>query len=293
MGSDVLGRVLSTLSRIDLLTVQSAADLQTRVDRKYVVPPSVVHQVIEHLESELCVLEIDGSRQSRYESVYFDTPGLECFRAAAHGRRQRVKVRTRSYLDSGLCMLEVKRVSARGSTIKERLDHPLASRSVLDARGRDFLLQHGVPQDMVSSLGVRLVTDYYRTTLLSSDGSRTTLDTDLRCITPDGTSCGVGDLIVLETKSAGHPTIVDRALWRLGCRPEPISKYGTGLAALSPQLPANKWNRTLRRHFEPGGATAAKATEKSDESTASVSAARTSLPRHARSVVFEPAELVG
>src|SRR5438034_451600 len=85
----LLGGALSTLSRIDLLTVQTAADLQTRVDRKYVVPPGAVHRVISELEAELCVLEIDGARQSRYESVYFDTPALDCYRAAAHGRRHR------------------------------------------------------------------------------------------------------------------------------------------------------------------------------------------------------------
>jgi hypothetical protein len=195
------------------------------------------------------VLEIEAARQSRYESVYFDTPALDSYRAAAHGRRHRVKVRTRSYLDSGLCMLEVKRVSARGSTIKDRLDYPLLSRQRIEPSGRAFLLDHGMGPAVVDALGVTLVTDYLRTTMLAADGSRVTIDRGLRCVSPEGNTCGIGDLAVVETKSAGLPSVVDRALWRLGHRPEPLSKYGTGLAALTPSLPANKWNRTLQRHF--------------------------------------------
>lgn len=249
MSSESFDTALASMSSIDLLTIQSAADLQTRVDRKYVIPPAAVGRVISGLESNLCVLEVGNSRQSRYESVYFDTPGFDSYRAAAHGRRRRVKVRTRSYLDSGLCMLEVKRVSARGSTIKERLDYPIRNRDRIEPGGRDFLLAHGVEPSMVDTLVVTLVTDYLRTTMLASDGSRVTIDRGLRCGSPTGSTCGIGDLIVLETKSAGLPTVVDRALWRLGYRAVPISKYGTGLAALTPSLPANKWNRTLRRHF--------------------------------------------
>ena len=249
MSIDELDGVVASMSSIDLLTIQAAADLQTRFDRKYLVSPATAAHLIRALESQLCVLEIDGARQSRYESVYFDTPELHSYRAAAHGRRLRFKIRTRSYVDSGLCMLEVKRVSARGGTIKDRLDYPLHSRHRIEESGRDFLLHHGVGPAVVDALGVTLVTDYLRTTLLAEDGSRVTIDRGLRCVSPEGNSCGIGDLAVVETKSTRLPTAVDRALWRLGHRPEPISKYGTGLAALTPSLPANKWNRTLQRHF--------------------------------------------
>ena len=55
------------------------------------------------------VLEIDGPRAaSRYRSVYFDTPDLDSYLAAARRRRRRFKIRIRSYLDSGRHFLEVK-----------------------------------------------------------------------------------------------------------------------------------------------------------------------------------------
>ncbi len=241
--------MLGALSSIDLPTLLAAAALQTRTDRKYLIPRTAIADMVHALEPHLVALEIDGRRQSRYESMYFDTPGLDCYLAAAHNRRRRMKVRTRTYLESGACLLEIKRVSARGQTIKERLDHPVGARHAIGPTGRAFLLERGVTAPMVDDLRVRLVTDYRRATLLDSAGARITLDTGLRCTAPDGTRCGLDDLVVVETKSPGPPTGFDRALWARGIRPVPISKYGTGLAALEPSIPANKWNRTLRRHF--------------------------------------------
>jgi hypothetical protein len=54
---------------------------------------------------------------------------------------------------------------------------------------------------------------------------------------------------VVETKSANLPSQSDRWLWAHGIRPSRISKFCTGLAALHPELPANKWHRTLQKHW--------------------------------------------
>ena len=62
-------------------------------------------------------------------------------------------------------------------------------------------------------------------------------------------SYGAQGLVVVETKSGQSPSIADRYLWRAGIRPSKISKYATGLAALNPQLPANKWQRTIGQYL--------------------------------------------
>ena len=54
---------------------------------------------------------------------------------------------------------------------------------------------------------------------------------------------------IVESKSAGRPNELDRLLWHAGHRPSGISKFGTGTAALRPELPDNKWSRTLRGPF--------------------------------------------
>jgi len=57
------------------------------------------------------------------------------------------------------------------------------------------------------------------------------------------------EMAIVETKTAARVSQADRLLWRSGRRPTQISKYGTGLAALRPELPSTKWHRILRRHF--------------------------------------------
>src|SRR5207244_5693047 len=90
---------------ISLDDLVESADLQVRMDRKYFVPAATFRLLIGELGPEFKVLEIDGQRTFDYESVYFDTPELLTYRAHLKGRRRRFKVRTRTYLNSGLCML--------------------------------------------------------------------------------------------------------------------------------------------------------------------------------------------
>ena len=67
------------------------------------------------------MLDIDGRRVFGYESTYFDTPDCEQYRAHRQGRRRRYKVRSRSYVDTGLSMFEVKTKGLRGATVKHRM----------------------------------------------------------------------------------------------------------------------------------------------------------------------------
>ena len=94
---------IDTLPPISLTDLGKTASLLTRKDRKYLVPMSVARLLVE--QDRMQILEIDGRRTFHYESVYFDTPERASYLAAAQKRRRRFKVRTRSYLDSGLCSL--------------------------------------------------------------------------------------------------------------------------------------------------------------------------------------------
>ena len=237
---------LSRLRPVSLDQVQAAADLQTRIDRKYLVSETTASAMVRALADRTAVLEIGGERDFGYESVYFDTPDLDSYRGSAHGRRRRFKVRTRSYLESGLCVLEVKTASGRGETVKERIEYDLDNRSALNSQAHQFLGAKGLGG---YPLFATLSTHYRRSTLLDPDGARATFDAGLICRSPDGRQVQLGDQVLVETKSAGSATTLDRLLWSAGQRPIRVSKYCTGLAALHSDLPANKWNRTLRMHF--------------------------------------------
>jgi len=94
-----------------------------------------------------------------------------------------------------------------------------------------------------------LTTRYRRSTLVDPDGpSRLTIDRAVTCTDRDDSTASVVG-VVIETKTAGPPSRFDRWLWAQGHRPIRLSKYCTGLAALRPNLPANKWHRTLSQHL--------------------------------------------
>ena len=276
------------LTTTTLAELNSAAGLLTRVDRKYLVPLTCAQNLVDGLTPHARVLAIDERRRFSYTSTYFDTPGLEAFMFAARKRRRRFKVRTRTYLDSGLCFLEVKTCGARGSTVKRRMGYHADDASRLTGPGRAFvaacLAGTGVTgsaaaREVAAALRPVLTTTYERTTLhLPRTEARATIDTALTWrrlgpAAPAGSSAGavvgvpmspqalrpvhlaaaisegepvsVADIAVVETKNPATPSPADRALWDAGYRPTRISKYATGMALLHPELPANRWYRTL------------------------------------------------
>jgi hypothetical protein len=244
---------IDRLPTVSLAELNEEAALLTRIDRKYVIASTELDAVLTGIPG-LRVLAIDGRRASRYESTYLDTVDLDSWSASAHQRRRRWKVRTRMYADTGECWLEVKTRGRRGATVKERLPHDgTDSLDVSAAAGawvRDRLGAAQVHDVDPRSLVATLHTSYVRTTLLLDAGAgRVTIDRDLRWVSGHGTAA-VGDVLVVETKSAtARPGPVDRRLWELGHRPTRISKYGTGLALLTPELQRNRWHRVTSRHL--------------------------------------------
>lgn len=243
---DLAARVLAPISLADV----ESSSLPSRIDRKYVVDVAEVDDLIGAHRERLAVLEIHSRRTFRYSSLYFDTVDAGLHRAAATGRRRRVKVRTRSYDDTGIAMLEVKTKDGRGRTVKHRRPHDPTELFELGVDGREFVDEMAGIGGLADTLVPSLTTRYRRATVVDRvDGHRSTLDVGLVCTHVDGRSLGF-DKVIVETKSAGAPGEIDRWMWRRGHRPERISKYCTVLALLDPSLPRNKWHRTITRHFD-------------------------------------------
>lgn len=239
---------IGRLPPVGLAELVGIADLQTRRDRKYLVPPDVAVTVLGDLDAR--ALDIDGLRTFRYESVYFDTAAWDSYLGAARRRPNRFKVRTRTYLDTGACVLEVKVRDRRGNTVKHRLPYDVSARDRLTPDGIAFVADVAASAPFAAGLAPTLVVTYRRSTLLLHDDSRVTLDRHAHW-QRDGTHADLDDLVLVETKTTGRPNGVDRALWAAGHRPVTISKYCTGIAALDRTLPSNKWHRILQRHLLP------------------------------------------
>jgi hypothetical protein len=253
MTASTLDPPLSHLPPIALTDLTDRAELHTRTDRKYVLSLSETTALLSQLRPDTQVLQIASARSFRYESVYFDTPDLTSFRLTAYRRRRRFKIRTRTYLDSALCWLEVKTPGLRGETVKNRLPYLPRNRTTV-LPGRSFvdavLATLAIANYAELAFAPTLVTRYRRSTLfVPATASRATIDTDLAWEDSDGHCLRLPHIAVVETKTGSAASHVDQLLWARGHRPTCISKYATGLAAMRPDLPAAPWRRTLRRHF--------------------------------------------
>lgn len=252
-GSDVMVRpvdeAVERFEPTDLDALNRRARLQTRKDRKYVLDADDLVGLLDALPMDTRVLETDGRRWFRYESVYFDTAHYDSYRLAAIRRPSRFKVRTRTYLDADRTFAEVKTKDRRGRSVKHRW--PLAEGAAATGEVvRDFAAGIDQVAPYVDDLEPTLISRYRRATLvLPGVGVRVTIDADYRCIDADGSTTGLTDTFIVEVKTDGRPSIVDRLLWRAGHRPVKISKYATGLAALHAELPANRWQPVLSAHF--------------------------------------------
>ncbi len=247
-------RAVERFDPISLDELVADAGLMTRLDRKYLLPIADVATLLNALNPATRALQIAGERTFRYSSVYFDTPDLKSYYTAAQPRRRRFKVRTRSYVDTGGAFIEVKLRGPRGVTAKDRREYAPSDAAHLTDEARTevaSMLEAGaVDGEIAWQLQPAVTSTYERTTLLAHEGyARATIDTALAWRDEEGPNLAMPDMAIVETKSSSQPSEIDRRLWRMGHRPQSMSKYGTGMAALRPNLPSNRWTRLVRGPF--------------------------------------------
>jgi hypothetical protein len=248
----VFDHELETLDALSLGELDAVAALRSRRDRKYLVTPQAATGLLAALAPRSSALEVAQRRIFSYESLYFDTPDLRSYHSTAHGQRRRFKVRTRRYLDTDTCVLEVKTKGIRNQTVKERVGHSHRAWGQLDHAAQAFIDTRTGLDGLAGQLGPVLTTRYQRSTLVDRrDRSRVTFDRHLRCGDLTGGTVDFDGLVVVETKSVGAATAADRWLWRYALRPVRISKFCVGMALLDQRLPRNHWHRTLTRHLIP------------------------------------------
>ena len=225
---------LSSLRDVTLEQLDERAALLRRVDVKYVITRPRLDELIDALVDDHDVLAIHGRRTFAYETVYFDTPELRCFTEHADAVTPRFKARIRHYLDSGVCVFEVKVKNAAGETDKHQREHHAAvcrldraAREHLEAVLRDAALE---PPDRLDPV---LRTSFDRITLAHRHGpARTTIDLGVRLTGPDGEEVQLrDDLALVESKSEDGEAPADHALRRLEARLVSLSKYRTGIDA--------------------------------------------------------------
>ena len=111
---------ISTLSTISLKELDSLK-LLNRVDTKFVFHIDQLPEILREISLDYEILEIEGKKIFKYESLYFDTKDFEHYLAHHNGRPNRIKVRYRKYTDSGDVYFEIKKRIKDSRTDKFRI----------------------------------------------------------------------------------------------------------------------------------------------------------------------------
>lgn len=158
----------------------AAVRLMNRVDTKYLVDERRCMELLELAADQYYVQIIDDCRACRYATLYYDTPQWDMYHLHHNRRLTRQKIRTRTYVETGVTYLEVKNKSNKGRTHKRRmaLDRSLFAAAATDTAAADFLRREAryAPEALSPSLATRFV----RVTLVNhAMTERLTIDFDL------------------------------------------------------------------------------------------------------------------
>lgn len=222
---------------ISLAQTNLRAGMLSRIDNKYIVNTRQFHDLLKLIQPDYNILEINGKREFGYSSCYYDD-NFHCYFEHHQGRRLRLKVRTREYLDGGgMKYFEVKLKGARGQTVKHRSETDGLIKPRIKAQELGMLrdvYRRGYRKEMQLDLRPSLIIGYRRGTLVAAEGSeRVTVDSRLgfAAALPNAETVQLGgDFIIVETKSTDGRGLADRALASLGIRQvAKCSKYCVGV----------------------------------------------------------------
>ena len=237
-----LNEIIRHLDSIGLDELK-AYKLLNRIDTKYLCHSENIGQVLEKAHKDFKIQEIGSSRNSSYETLYFDTPELKTYFDHHQGKRIRYKVRFRKYIDTGDVFLEVKKKRNYIRTNKKRSEFAFAT--CLDDEHYRFM------KDCVklpeSKFNEAIWTVFDRITLAGRNHlERVTIDTNLR-FRNGSNEVLLPDLSIIEVKreKSISRSPFSAILYDEGIKPRGFSKYIMGNILLDPTIKHNRFKRRI------------------------------------------------
>lgn len=236
---------LQTLNTFQPITLEEMNEVKLldRMDVKYTFHINQFAEILEAAKENYKVLIINGNRFGRYETRYFDTPEYEMYRFHHNQKRNRNKVRFRSYLDSGIKFFEVKLKTNKGRTIKTRCKREMDDFSITEKAEQILIAKTKYhPNELKEAIRVY----YNRITLVNNNKSeRLTLDFSMNYV-HNGRTKSFDNLIIAEVKqdrSGASPFLEimkDRRIKNIS-----LSKYCLGIASLEESVKINNFKFRL------------------------------------------------
>jgi hypothetical protein len=207
--------------------------LMNRTDTKYIMPVTMVPDLLLMLNADFSSLEIKENRILPYNSGYLDTCNFLFYNQHLTGRRERIKIRFRNYELTGETFLEIKRRTNKGRTSKCRIEINHSDEKSPREIADEFIRQHTSvdPVLLEQVLGSR----FRRITLAGkSMPERLTIDLCLSFSDSAMNSIKIPHIAVVELKREGFTSNSPAAdiLKKMSIHPCGFSKYCVGVSLL-------------------------------------------------------------
>jgi hypothetical protein len=237
-----LNSILRSFAPITLQEMDSVK-LMDRTDTKFVFRRSQLSEILEQLTNDYRVLDVNGNRISRYESLYFDTKNFDLYHSHHRGRPSRFKIRFRKYVESELNFFEVKFKNNKGRTIKDRVKQNHIDGSIKD--NAETLLNDKTPLRS-DNLEAKIWVNYSRITFVNKNSpERVTIDIDLTFVN-DEQSKTIDNLVIAEVKQdKALVSAFIKVMKKHHIREGSISKYCYGVISLFNQIKHNNFKPNL------------------------------------------------
>jgi len=240
-----LNSKINSLDSIGLEELDTVS-LLNRVDSKYVVPFFQLDFIFQCLKSNYSILEIDGKRVSTYENNYFETPEFLFYKDHHNGYVNRIKVRSRRFVETNRCFFEIKQKMHIERTSKYREEIPEILTSINEER-KQKIQEH--TRKKISDVNLIFKNNFKRITLVDKFFTeRITIDTNLTYIKNEQ-ELYFGDLAIIEIKqSKRNSTSALKAFLKENqIRERKISKYIYGVLMLDPNIKKNQFLPTIKK----------------------------------------------
>lgn len=223
--------------------------LMNRLDTKYLFPTSELPKLLMDLKHGFRVQVVEGKCISPYSTLYYDTDDLQMYIRHHDQHRVRQKIRTRAYMDSNLCFIEVKRKNNKGRTSKKRTEIPMnCMMNVLECdEAVAFMELHS--DYGRNDVQPTLQTQFDRITLVNElRTERLTIDLNLSFTNiQTGNQRQLPELAIIELKQDGKQrSLVQEHLSDFRIRPGGISKYCLGTVLTNEWVKKNQFKKKIR-----------------------------------------------
>lgn len=237
-----INNILNSFETITLAEMDSVK-LMDRTDTKFVFNSSELSTILNQLQPHYKILEINGNKVSKYESLYFDTPKFDLYHKHQTGKLNRYKVRYRKYVESNLNYFEVKFKNNKGRTIKTRVKQDQID-GVIQHKAQELLNEKTIYTS--GDLEPKIWVNYSRITLVNKNSpERVTIDINLHFI-KDGQVKNINNLIIAEVKqdkASSSPFM--KIMKTLHIRQGSISKYCFGIITFFEKIKHNNFKPKL------------------------------------------------